>query len=131
MEVVSLEMCGVDPQEYARTMLDGLTYTIDSVYVSAEGDTALVSATVTCRDVFEVIDEFNAMMEAYTSSEAYEVSSLAEDYERVGIMFMEAARTAGMNDGYAMDIYLDRDGDTWTIDETMWEMELDYLFDVA
>lgn len=131
MEVVSLEMCGVDPQEYARTMLDGLTYTIDSVYVSAEGDTALVSATVTCRDVFEVIDEFNAMMEAYTSSEAYEVSSLAEDYERVGIMFMEAARTAGMNDGYTMDIYLDRDGDTWTIDETMWEMELDYLFDVA
>ena len=31
----------------------------------------------------------------------------------------------------SLDIYLDRDGDTWTIDETMWEMELDYLFDVA
>lgn len=127
---LTLTDCGVDATEYARVMTEGLTYTIDDVYVGVEGDSALVSATVTCRDVFSVIDGFNAMMAAYKGSEEFETSTYEQDIERVGIMFMEAARIAPLNDGYRMDFVLAADGDGWAINESAWELELDYLFDV-
>lgn len=130
MEVFTLADCGVDPTEYARVMVEGLTYTIDSVYVGQAGDSALVHATVTCRDIYAVIDEFNAMMDAYTSSDEFQLATMEEDAERVGIMLMEAARRAPLNDGYAMDIVLRAEGDGWVVDENAWTSELDYLFDV-
>lgn len=130
MEVFTLADCGVDATEYARVMVEGLTYTIDSVYVGQAGDSALVRATVTCRDIYAVIDEFNAMMDAYTSSDEFQLATMEEDAERVGIMLMEAARRAPLNDGYAMDIVLRAEGDGWVVDENAWTSELDYLFDV-
>ena len=130
MEIFTLSDCGVDAEEYARVMLEDMSYTINDVYASYEDDAALVRATVTCRDVFSVIDEFNTLMDVYKNSEEYAVSSYEEDVERVGIMFMEAARRAPLNDGYAMDLVLRNVDGTWKIDEESWEAELDYLFDV-
>ncbi len=130
MEIFTLSDCGVDAEEYARVMLEDMSYTINDVYANYENDAALVRATVTCRDVFSVIDEFNTLMDVYKSSEEYAVSSYEEDIERVGIMFMEAARRAPLNDGYAMDLVLRNVDGAWKIDEESWEADLDYLFDV-
>lgn len=130
MEIFTLSDCGVDAEEYARVMLEDMSYTINDVYASYEDDAALVRVTVTCRDVFSVIDEFNTLMDVYKNSEEYAVSSYEEDVERVGIMFMEAARRAPLNDGYAMDLVLRNVDGTWKIDEESWEADLDYLFDV-
>lgn len=130
MEIFTLSDCGVDAEEYARVMLEDMSYTINDVYASYEDDAALVRVTVTCRDVFSVIDEFNILMDVYKNSEEYAVSSYEEDIERVGIMFMEAARRAPLNDGYAMDLALRNVDGAWKIDEENWEANLDYLFDV-
>ena len=130
MEIFTLSDCGVDAEEYARVMLEDMSYTINDVYASFEDDAALVRVTVTCRDVFSVIDEFNILMDVYKNSEEYAVSSYEEDIERVGIMFMEAARRAPLNDGYAMDLVLRNVDGAWKIDEENWEANLDYLFDV-
>ena len=130
MDGITLGDCGVDPTEYASIMLDGLTYEIDSVYVSDASGTAIVNVTVDCHDVFDMIDEFNAMLEAYTSSDEYNYTTAEEDMQRVGTMFLEAARVSDMNGGYDFAIDLERDGDTWVIDEESWEAEMDFLFDV-
>ena len=127
---LTLESCGVNPIDYASTMLEGFTYEIDSVYTGEDEDTALVTATIDCRDVFSLIDNFNTMLDAYVSSDAYQTSSVEEDMERVGYMFMESARTADMWGGYPLTLEFTRSGDSWELDEDAWEEELDYLFDV-
>lgn len=126
----TLETCGVDPEGYARIMLENFSYTIDDVYVYESIDEATVYATVNCRDVFELIDNYNYMLEAYVNSEDYQYTTYEEDCQRMGMIFIEAAESAGMNGGYQMTIDLTYENGSWVIDEDQWESELDWLFDV-
>ena len=126
----TLEACGVDPEEYARIMLDGFSYTIDDVYVYESIGEATVYATVTCRDVFDLIDNYNYMLEAYMNSDDYAHTTYEEDCQRMGMIFIEAAEAAEMNDGYQMTIDLVYENGSWVVDEDTWESELDWLFDV-
>lgn len=126
----TLETCGVDPEGYARIMLEDFSYTIDDVYVYESIDEATVYATVNCRDVFELIDNYNYMLEAYVNSEDYQYTTYEEDCQRMGMIFIEAAESAGMNGGYQMTIDLTYENGSWVIDEDQWESELDWLFDV-
>lgn len=126
----TLETCGVDPEEYARIMLEDFSYTIDDVYVYESIDEATVYATVNCRDVFELIDNYNYMLEAYVNSEDYQYTTYEEECQRMGMIFIEAAESAGMNGGYQMTIDLTYENGSWVIDEDQWESELDWLFDV-
>lgn len=126
----TLEACGVDPEEYARIMLDGFSYTIDDVYVYESIGEATVYATVTCRDVFDLIDNYNYMLEAYMDSDDFAHTTYEEDCQRMGMIFIEAAEAADMNDGYQMTIDLVYENGSWVVDEDAWESELDWLFDV-
>lgn len=126
----SLQDCGVDPQEYAQIMLEGFTYTIDDVYVYESIGEATVYATVTCRDVFDLIDNYNYMLEAYTNSDEFDKTTYEEDCQRMGMIFIEAAESAKMNDGYQMLIDLEYENGAWVVDDDQWESELDWLFDV-
>lgn len=126
----TLEACGVDPEEYARIMLDGFSYTIDDVYVYESIGEATVYATVTCRDVFDLIDNYNYMLEAYMDSDDFAHTTYEEDCQRMGMIFIEAAQSADMNDGYQMTIDLVYENGSWVVDEDAWESELDWLFDV-
>lgn len=126
----TLEACGVDPEEYARIMLDGFSYTIDDVYVYESIGEATVYATVTCRDVFDLIDNYNYMLEAYMDSDDFAHTTYEEDCQRMGMIFIEAAQSAEMNDGYQMTIDLVYENGSWVVDEDAWESELDWLFDV-
>lgn len=126
----TLETCGVDPEGYARIMLENFSYTIDDVYVYESIDEATVYATVNCRDVFELIDNYNYMLEAYVNSEDYQYTTYEEGCQRMGMIFIEAAESAGMNGGYQMTIDLTYENGSWVIDEDQWESELDWLFDV-
>ena len=123
-----MESCGINPIDYASTMLEGFTYEINAVH--ADEDSAIVTATIDCRDVFSLIDNFNAMLETYVNSEAYQTSSVEEDLERVGYIFMDAARSAEMWGGYPLSLQFSKSGGAWTVDEAAWVEELDYLFDV-
>lgn len=125
-----LAMCGVNATDYARTMLEGFSYEIDEVHLDSSEETAYVTATVEVRDVFSMIDMFNELLATYTSSEEYQTSTVAEDLERIGYIFMEAARTAEMNDDYPFALELSYEDGVWEVDEDAWEAELDYLFDV-
>ena len=126
----SFQDCGVDPQEYAQIMLEGFTYTIDDVYVYESIGEATVYATVTCRDVFDLIDNYNYMLDAYTNSDEFDKTTYEEDRQRMGMIFIEAAESAKMNDGYQMLIDLEYENGAWVVDDDQWESELDWLFDV-
>lgn len=126
----SLQDCGVDPQEYAQIMLEGFTYTIDDVYVYESIGEATVYTTVTCRDVFDLIDNYNYMLDAYTNSDEFDKTTYEEDLQRMGMIFIEAAESAKMNDGYQMVIDLEYEDGAWVVDDDQWESELDWLFDV-
>lgn len=130
MNGYTLEDCGVDPREYADVMLDGFTYEIGSAYVSESEGTAIVDVTVDCRDVFNFLDRYNEMFDAYSNSEEYQTTTLEEDLARVGTMFMEAARNTDMLNGYNFTAELNYEDGSWEIDEDSWEEVMDYLFDV-
>ena len=79
------------------------------------------------------LDRVRELGLSFVSSGSFDhlfVLDYLSDVERVGIMFMEAARRAPLNDGYAMDLVLLNVDGAWKIDEESWEADLDYLFDV-
>ena len=127
----TFENCGIDPDDYATTMLDGLTYSIDDVYVYESLGEATVYVTVTCRDVFDLLDNWEYMLKAYWETDDYQYTTIEEDYQRYGIIFTEATEAAEMNGGYSFSVDFTYEDGTWVIDSDGWQSELDYLFNVA
>lgn len=128
----TLEDCGTDSTEYARVMLDGFDYTIDGVDVDESAGTAEVEVTVTSRDVFEVIDNFEYMLDAYQSSDEYAYTTVDQDLERYGTMLIEAANNADLSSDNSFTLTLEEDGDgEWELDEDTWDVEIDWLFNIV
>ncbi len=128
----TLEDCGTDSTEYARVMLDGFDYTIDGVDVDESAGTAEVEVTVTSRDVFEVIDNFEYMLDAYQSSDEYAYTTIDQDLERYGTMLIEAANNAELSSDNSFTLTLEEDGDgEWELDEDTWDVEIDWLFNTV
>lgn len=127
---LTMAECGIDSAEYARLMLGGFDYELNIVLAdSADGD-GFVSATVTCRDVFDVLDEFNDKMTEFQNSAELNNMSVQQAQERMGLLFMESARDADMeDDGYFSVDVLYQNG-SWVIDQDSWNEELDYFFGV-
>ena len=127
----TLEDCGTDSTEYARIMLDGFDYTIDGVDVSESSGTAEVSVTVTSRDVFEVIDNFDYMLEAYQSSDEYAYTTYEQDFERYGTMLIEAANNADLSSDNTFTLQFTEEDGEWELDEDSWDVEIDWLFNIV
>ena len=127
----TLEDCGTDSTEYARVMLDGFDYTIDGVDVSESSGTAEVSVTVTSRDVFEVIDNFEYMLEAYQSSDEYAYTTYEQDFERYGAMLIEAANNADLSSDNTFTLQFTEEDGEWELDEDSWDVEIDWLFNIV
>ena len=127
----TLEDCGTDSTEYARVMLDGFDYTIDGVDVSESSGTAEVSVTVTSRDVFEVIDNFDYMLEAYQSSDEYAYTTYEQDFERYGTMLIEAANNADLSSDNTFTLQFTEEDGEWELDEDSWDVEIDWLFNIV
>ena len=125
---VSMEDCGVDPKEYARAVLNGFDYKISLVSAYDGTTEGFVSADVTCRNAYNVIDELNAKTAAYAETDEYASSTADEDRAKMGQFLMEAAQEAELEpDNYFSVNTVLKDG-TWVLDEDSWDEEIDYLF---
>lgn len=125
---ITMEQCGIDPVSYARLMTDGLTYEIDLVVVNDKQGTGWVSADVTCRDIFSVLELFNEKVDAFDRSG--EANSMTEEqvHQKLGELLMAAvSETTETADDYATINCTLEDG-TWVMSEEDWTTELDYLF---
>lgn len=123
--------CGVDSAAYARAVLEGFDYEI-SLVSAYEGDAdGFVSADVTCRDAWGVLDTLNAKISDYTSSDEYASTTQEQDMAKMGEMLMAAAQEAPLSDTNYFSVDLVNNGSGWEIDQTSWDTEIDYLFGLA
>ena len=126
---VTMLDCGIDSMEYARQMLAGFSYT-QSLVVADEESGGFVSYDVTCKDVFDVLDEFNENLTEVENSSEYSTMTQEQAKARVGELFMQAVRDADMEDDAYFSIDVTYQGGQWEIDQESWESELDYYFGI-
>lgn len=126
---VTMPDCGIDSMEYARQMLAGFSYT-QSLAVADEKSGGFVSYDVTCKDVFDVLGEFNESMNESRNSSEYSTMTEAQARARVGELFMQAVRDADMEDDAYFSIDVTYENGQWVIDQESWESELDYYFGI-
>ncbi len=131
MDGPTFTACGGDPDEYARMMLDGFDYTIGGIAIDPASGTATVEVFANVRDVFQVIDGFEAMVDEYRASDEYATSTLEEDNQRYAEMLIEAAGNAGYSSRYAFTLTLTEADGAWTLDEDTWGTEIDWLFNIV
>lgn len=125
---VTMEQCGIDPVNYARLMTDDLTYEIDLVVVNDKQGTGWVSADVTCRDIFAVLDLFNEKVDAFDTSGEANAMTEEQVQQKLGELLMAAVtETTTTTEDYAT-INCTLENGTWVLNEDDWTEELDYLF---
>ena len=127
---ITMEECGIDPVEYARAMTSGLTYQV-SIVVADEESGGFVSYDVRCRDVFDVLDEFNDSLTDLQSSGAASLMSDDQLKARIGELFMQAVNDADFEDDFYVSLDVAYENNAWVIDPASWDDEMDYLFGLA
>ncbi len=121
--------CGLDPEEYARQMLEGFDYQVSGVVTSDDG-TGFVAADVTVRDIFDVLDEFGSAVDSYTRSSEFEAASAQEAKNKLGALMLESIKTADFEEGAYLSLDIVNKNGTWVIDPDSWNFEIDYFFNV-
>ena len=139
---LTLSDVGVDADEYARWITDGMSYRIDNVvcgdevisYSSEENGTATVYVYITTRDVFAFLDDLGTLVDEFAvTPEANAISSNEEAAVAMGDLFRAAMAASSHNDyttNYAM-FTLTKSGSSWVIDQGDWDYEIDYMFGLA
>lgn len=127
---VTMEECGIDPVEYARIMTSGLTYQVSYVVVDEESG-GFVSYDVSCRDIFDVLDEFSDSLTDLQYSGA--ANTMADDQlkARIGELFMQAVNDADFEDDFYVSLDMAYENGAWVIDQATWDSEMDYLFGLS
>lgn len=116
---VSLSAMGVDSNDLVSWLVDGMSYSIESVDV--QGSTATAYITVNSRDVDTFMTEFENGVDAYTGSDAYKnATSVSDVYKQFGDIMKASMGKAGMSEKMTYLDYTKSSG-TWTVDESSLE----------
>lgn len=125
---------GIDAQDYARWITEGLTYSVDMVVVDDSSNTATAYVDVYPRDVFFLLDNFDTALGAYMETDEYiNETDEAALLLAVGDLFegaMAATELAEPLNNYAM-IGLTLENGEWVVSQEDWLFELDYMFGLA
>lgn len=121
----TLQMCGVDPTELAKAMLDGFEYSYDYVYTSGLSPEA--NYEVMIRSGMSVGSEFYDQIR--TALADVEDGSLteADAYKLIGETLMSSVKAVDPEESW-FDVEVMKDGDSWKLDEESWMDELEYFF---
>ncbi len=121
---------GVNPEDYARWITEGITYEIESVSIAESSGTGTVCANIKTRDVFAFLEDFSNGLSEYENSEAYaNAASESEVKDTFGKMFqfsMDATAKEYTTD-YAV-LSVEKKGGSWQVEQDSWDFEIDYLF---
>lgn len=124
---VTMADCGIDSMEYARLMTEGFNYEVTMVLADEETG-GFVACDLTCRDIFDVIDEFNDSLDDFVSSTAATSLSSEQAQARVGELFMEAVREADMEHDSYFSVDVSYENGKWVMSQEDWDSEIDYYF---
>ncbi|WP_080800357.1 hypothetical protein [Arabiibacter massiliensis] len=125
----TLSEVGVEPVEFARWLVDGMTYTMgdDDVFGYADG-TGTAFAEARSRTLYNLTDALYDELIAYAEKKG----SFANDAERQAAMakFMPVAmeKAAGAAEESFIMLEFERTGDVWTVDDDSLEETLDLMF---
>lgn len=123
---MTMENCGVDPNEFVSLMTEGFDYTFDEL--SEIGSTTSIDYYLTVRDIRDVVANFNEAFEAADDAGEFDAMSDDQVRQRFGELLMNAVRDAEMTTHGLFDVDLEEEGGIWVIDEDDWNDELTYFF---
>ena len=110
---------GIDIDAYIKNMLEGFTYSIDSIEVAEDGKTAVGNVTISCKSFTAATDKFSELIEQWTQENAENMASMSEEQLNleVGKILMRGmSETEPVNSSCSLDYEL-VDG-TWTPADT-------------
>lgn len=123
---MTMENCGVDPNEFTQVMTEGFDYAFDDL--TELGDDATLEYYLTVRDIRDVVANFNDAFEAADDAGEFDAMSDNQVRQRFGEMLMSAARNADMTTHGLFDVTATNEDGVWVIDEDSWNAELVYFF---
>lgn len=124
----TLTNMGVNPEDYARWMTEGITYEV--INVRESGDSASSIVYIHVRDVFQLLQSFSDKVSAYIDSPEFRAASLNDSLAYVGNLFRESMDEVDYTVNTAF-FELEKENGEWVVDEDDWEFEIDYMFGLA
>lgn len=115
VEGIGLEEYGVAPEDYITSLLAGFDYSIDSVSVAEDGNSATASVTVTCKTFTDATARAEELSNEFVNGD--EISNMSEDElnAKIGEIMMQAIDETQTKSTTCEFGYTKADG-TWTID---------------
>ena len=99
----NFEASGIDSKEFFRAWLDGFDYSVDKV--SVNGNTATASVTITCKQMGDIMEKFEASRSGLTQEERA---------EQDGSLLMSATRETSKKTT-SIDLPCIKNGNTWNL----------------
>lgn len=128
---VTHEEIGSSAQDLALWMLTDFSYVPDGVYVSEEDGTATMYADIELRDSYAFMNNFYDEADAYFSTPEGEALGSAAAAAKIGEFYNDAmAETTDMTTYYAAIDFIQQSDGSWVIDESAWEDEIDWMFNI-
>lgn len=125
---ISLGDAGLDSTAIAQWMLDGMTYSVDSVYIYASDVEADALAYINMRDV----SSFGSLYRAKLNEAIGMASSLTTEQAAAAVNSAVNAAIAESADYVDVSYYIEfeKQGGTWTPDEHWYDDLVEYAFDL-
>lgn len=121
---ITMQDCGIDPNEYIALMTDGFDYKFDSF--DEHGSYSELTYYLTVRDITQITNVINDEFD----SGAIQTMGDAELRQYIGKTVMDAVRNADMTHYGMFDIDLDDKDGVLVIDEDDWDFEMRYFFSI-
>lgn len=128
---MTMESCGITPSAYIELMTQNFEY--EFYYADWDGDGEdEVEATymLLMKDTSEMATNFLDLIDEAEDDPSYSTMSEAQLHAEIGRMLMTALDDAGDGDSNYLEVKLTKVNGTWTIDESEWEDEMEYIFGI-
>lgn len=114
LEGGALEGCGITAEEFLTTYLSGFDYEIESVSVNEDGQSAVATVTLTCRNLLSVGGALAAGVQAVLESEDAAAMSEAEVDGLLGQAVTDAISSVELTKTEPITVEYSKVNNVWT-----------------
>lgn len=111
------EQLGIDPEEYAKSYLEGFDYKIGDVTVDEDKGTATAEVTITCKSMNKIVEDFATQ---YQEKIAVLDTMPSEDelYKMAGQVMVDVTKAAKTKDTKVTFKYSANEDNEWSADDS-------------